>query len=68
MKAKGSVETSVTFCQLIKRNIAEDMNPRQYLLEDVISLLHYVFVLRMKADVPHLNVVAGEVTAAEYKI
>lgn len=57
----------VTFCQLIPRNITEDMNPRQYLLEDVISLLHYVFVLGMKADVPHLNVVAGKVTAAECK-
>jgi len=57
MKAIRSVETSVAFYQLIPRNIPEDTKPHQYLFEDTISFSHYVFVLRMKVDVPHVNAV-----------
>jgi hypothetical protein len=57
MKAIRSVETSVTFYRLITRNITEDTNPHQYIFEDTISYLHYVFVLRVKAYVPHVRAV-----------
>lgn len=57
MKALRSVETSVTFYYMIPRNIAEHTNPHQYLFEDTISFSHCVFVLRMKADVPHVRAV-----------
>jgi len=50
MKAIRSVETSVTFYQVIPRNIPEHTNPHQYLFEDTVSFSHYIFVLRMKAD------------------
>jgi len=54
MKAIRSVETSVTFYQVIPRNIPEHTNPNQYLFEDTLSFSHYIFVLRMKAYIPHV--------------
>jgi hypothetical protein len=57
MKTIRSVETSVNFYQLIPRNVPEDANPHQYIFEDTISFSRYVFVLRMKADVPKVHAV-----------
>ena len=57
MKAIRSVETSVTFYQVIPRNIPEHTNPHQYLFEDTVSFSRYIFVLRMKADFPHVRAV-----------
>ena len=68
MKAIRSVETSVNFYQLIPRNIPEDTNPPQYLFEDTISFAYYVFVFRMKADVPHVHAVIRKTAEGKIRV